>query len=72
MRSSCCCYAIWIETRGLFSKYELKLGKYDKFEGKDFNFNVVKYYSLKMALEAKFLSNFELEHMLKIELIKKI
>lgn len=59
-------------TGRLFSKYELKLGKYDKFEGKDFNFNVVKYYSLKMALEAKFLSNFELEHMLKIELIKKI
>jgi hypothetical protein len=59
-------------TGKLFSKYEFKLGKYDKLRSETFDFNIVKYYSLKMALEAKHFSNFHLKQMLNDEMIKKI
>ena len=48
----------------LFSKFAFKMGKYDDMTVNESDLFKVKYYALKMALDAKKISNLELKNML--------
>lgn len=55
----------------MFSKFEFKAGKYDNMTTSVEDLNLVKYYSLKMALDGKKLSGNVLSTLLLMESSKK-
>ena len=52
----------------LFSKFMFRDGKYDKFNITDVDKTKIKYYTLSLALESKYLSSTQLLEFLKIVL----
>ena len=55
----------------LFSKFAFKMGKYDNMSIHKHDVNKIKYYCLKMALEAKRTGNLELATQANIQIMKK-
>ncbi len=56
----------------LFSKFAFKMGKYDNITVEERSMSVVKYYCLKMALDAKRTSNDDLRKLLVQQNLNKI
>ena len=55
----------------MFSKFELKAGRYDNLNLEDYGIKIARDYALVMALEAKRKSEFDLAKMLKKQISKK-
>jgi hypothetical protein len=64
-------FLFYFKDGGLFEKTVFKNGEYDAYNLTDYNKNQVDHYSLRMALESKFLTLIEMRHLLQLEINKK-